>query len=616
MGTAKVIDLALEYDELLADGEKPDLRAFLGKVDSPEDKSDLLVQLLALEAGYAPWNPAALKTRLNEFKELRDDPNPVLEVLRLVYADRVIAREPVQWAEFLSFGIDASTFRLVCPGEGHYLGEKLHGRYLLEERIGAGTFGVVFRASDLERGHTVAVKTPHYPRVPALGLSMLCREVEVVAKLSHPAIVPITSSYTNDPDTACLVMKYLEGGSLLYKMRKRVFKADEAVPLLLPVVDALAHAHKQTIFHRDVKPENILFDVEGNSHISDFGFALSMDEQWNKEGEIAGTFAYMAPELLLGSTHEIDGRSDVWSVGMILFEMLTGVRFARDNTREEALAASLVHGNAAQELLFPEHVPPGLRRVCERCLRRDPNLRYHKAEELAAEMTDVIGGTHIKRSEEGGSLKTAQTLTASWQIGTKLGLAFFDTRKYEAAIRNVQAHLPAGNEKLPRQLIAAIGEAAMHQVASMNHYEGCAQAAQGLGIELSALPEEQRKCSSLIYQASKLTSDRIRELPKLAERYLTILLQAGRSLKTSLRGIGPGMVPLFEMAFSAAGPMAETSGTQFKQHAEQSGVPEAVWISFLEMLLRNADEGKLREAFNQLDKHVQRYLIHHRESEW
>src|SRR5262245_52494080 len=116
---------------------------------------------------------------------------------------------------------------------------------------------------------------------------------------------------------------------------------------------------------------NILLDAEGNPHVSDVGFALSMDEQLNKEGEVAGTFAYMAAELLLGSTHQIDGRSDIWSLGMILYEMLTGDRLAEGNTREEALVASLMHG-AAAELSFPEQVPSALRRICQRCLRRDP----------------------------------------------------------------------------------------------------------------------------------------------------------------------------------------------------------------------------------------------------
>jgi hypothetical protein len=384
MGT--VTDLALEYDELLASGQKPDIRAFLGGADSPEDKSELLTQLLACEAGYLPWDPPALKARLSDFEELSTDPNLVPQVLRLVYEDRVIGRKGTSWSSFSCFGLEAKTLKLAYPGEAHYLGENLHGRYLLEERIGAGSFGVVFRASDMEKGHTVAVKSPHYPRVPALGLSMLCKEVEVAARLNHPAIVPVANSYTKRQETACLVMKYLEGGSLLPKMRKRVFEAEEAVRLLLPVVHALAFAHKQKIFHRDVKPENILFDGAGHSYISDFGFALSMDEQWNKEGDVAGTFAYMAPELILGRTHEIDGRSDIWSVGMILFEMLTGDRFARDSTPEEALAASLIHGHTSRQLSFPDHVPSKLREVCERCLRRDPNLRYQKAEDLAAEM--------------------------------------------------------------------------------------------------------------------------------------------------------------------------------------------------------------------------------------
>ncbi len=607
MGT--VTDLALEYDELLASGQKPDIRAFLGRADSPEDKSELLTQLLALEAGYLPWDPPAFKARLGEFED-STDANLVPQVLRLVYEDRVIGRKPTDWSSFSCFGLDAKTLKLCFPGEAHYLGEDLHGRYLLEERIGAGTFGVVFRASELEKGHTVAVKTPHYPRVPALGLSMLCKEVEVAAKLRHTAIVPVIASYTHDVSTACLVMKYLDGGSLLPRMKSRVFKADEAVRVLLPVVGALAHAHKQRIFHRDVKPENILFDREGNSYISDFGFALSMDEQWNKEGEIAGTFAYMAPELLLGSTHEIDGRSDIWSVGMILFEMLTGARFARDSSLEDALVSSLAHGSPDRTLSFPDDVPPGLRLVCERCLRRDPNERFQKAEELAAGMTAAIGPAQVRSNEERISIQVVEAKTIAWQIGTKLGLSLFHTRKYEAQIRDLQPHLPRGNDKLPRPLITLVGQAAMHQVASVNHYEECAKAAQGLGIQLSPLPEEQKGCSLLIYQAGRLTPDKIRELPMLEEGYIGMLLQAEVAIKNFLGGIGPEVVHLFQMALVAAGPVSETSAADFQEHAKQSSVPREIWTSFLNLITSNADGDTLRHALNPLDKGIQRYFIH------
>jgi serine/threonine protein kinase len=609
MGT--VTDLALEYDNLLADGQEPDIRAFLARAPSPEEKTELLVELLASEAGYLPWDPPAFKARLGEFGD-SSHPNLIPQVLRLVYEDRVIGRKGTSWSSFRCFSLDAKTLKLCFPGEGHYLGENLHGRYLLEERIGAGTFGVVFRASDLEKGHTVAVKTPHYPRVPALGLSMLCKEVEVAAKLNHPAIVPVTTSYTDDASTACLVMKYLDGGSLLPRMKSGVVEATQAVRFLLPVIEALAHAHKQRIFHRDVKPENILFDREGNSNISDFGFALSMDEQWNKEGEVAGTFAYMAPELLLGSTHEIDGRSDIWSVGMILFEMLTGSRFARESSLEDALASSLIHGASDRSLSFPENVPPGLRLVCERCLRRDPNERYQKAEDLAAAIAEATGEAQVKGEKAGPSLKEAKV--AAWQMGTKLGLSFFHKRKFDTAIRSVEPQLPPGKAKLPPKLLTPVVEGAANQVASMNHYEECVNAALGLGIKLSPLPEEQRRCSTLIYQAPKLTSDHIRELPRIEKAYLEILASAASLIRTSSAASASEALPLFEMALVAIGPLDESSGPRFKHHAEKAGVPEAVWSSFLEPLLRNADEGTLRPAFNQLDKELQRYLIHHSET--
>jgi hypothetical protein len=610
--TVKVTDLALEFDEALDSGARPDVRAFLARVSRPEDRSELLVQLLACEAGYTPWDASALKTRLSEFEELRADPTLALEVLRLVYADRVMAHEPLEWSAFAPFGLDAGTARLACLGEGHYLGERLQDRYLLEQRIGAGTYGLVFRATDLESGHKVALKTPHYPRKPELALAMLSREIQVAGRLNHPAIVSVLASRTDEAATAFLVMKYFEGGSLLARM-KGPLPPDQALRLLIPVAEALGHAHQREIFHRDVKPENILLDGEGNSHVSDFGFALSMDEQWNKEGEVAGTFAYMAPELLLGSTHQIDGRSDIWSLGIILYEMLTGDRLAKENTREEALVASVMHG-AAQELSFPDVVPSPLRRICERCLRRDPNLRYDTAEELAKRMQEAIGVGEMSAGASGRAKETPAVCAAAWKVGAELGFAFSFSREYADAIRNVQSALPAEDEKLERRLIAAVGEAAMHQVASVNHYEGCAAVAPELGIEIAGLPKEQRDCTMLIYQARALTSGKVRKLPQQATDYLGILEHALASLRERLLGSGERVYALFEMARVGADPACENASSQFEHSARRSSVSQELWNPFLNLLLAGSDLGTLREAFNRLDKLVQRHLLHGSES--
>lgn len=380
--------LLREFDDAIRAGREPSVESYLARARNQNERVELLVQLLAAELAYERWNADHIKRRVNQFPEVGADSTNLSRLLRIVYNDRLNEGQKLAWASLKPFGLAPEQARLTYGSEPNFLGQVLDDRYGLEERVGAGRCGVVFRAHDTLGNQSVAIKTGFYPRIPKLATDMICREMEVNQALKHPNIVDVKGLFFDDAGSAYLVMEYLSGGSLLRIIRDAPIEPPKAIQLMLQIASALVFAHAKAIFHRDIKPENVLLDEADCARLCDFGFALQMDEQWDKEGDIRGTYPYMAPELLLGATHQIDGRSDLWSVGVILLELLTGSRLSEEGGREAALVASIVHGR--KELELPESVPEPLRPIIARCLRYDPNERYDSVKQFQHALQEVL----------------------------------------------------------------------------------------------------------------------------------------------------------------------------------------------------------------------------------
>jgi len=198
--------------------------------------------------------------------------------------------------------------------------------YELQDEIGAGAFGVIHRAIQPTIGREVAVKVirRHYANDPAF-IRRFEAEAQIIAHLEHPHIVPLYD-YWRDPEGAYLVMRLLRGGNLLTALAKGPWPVDRTQKLLDQITPALAAAHHQGIIHRDIKPANILFDESGNAYLSDFGIAkdLHSNNQLTMEGDILGTPDYISPGQFQDTS--VSPQSDIYSLGAVLYEILTGER--------------------------------------------------------------------------------------------------------------------------------------------------------------------------------------------------------------------------------------------------------------------------------------------------
>ena len=264
----------------------------------------------------------------------------------------------------------------------------LADRYAIERELGSGGMATVYLAEDLKHERKVAVKVLRPDLAAALGSERFLREIKIAAQLHHPHILPLHDSGEAD-GFLYYVMPYEEGQSLREKLAKEgELPVTEAVRLLRDVVDALAHAHKQGVVHRDIKPDNVMLSGR-HALVTDFGVAKAVSEATGRQqlttaGVALGTPAYMAPEQAVADPH-IDHRADIYAVGALAYELLTGRPPFTGTTAQEVLSAHVTE-TAEPVTKYRETVPPPLATLVMTCLEKKPADRWQSAEELLLQL--------------------------------------------------------------------------------------------------------------------------------------------------------------------------------------------------------------------------------------
>lgn len=291
------------------------------------------------------------------------------------------------------------------------------GPYEIEDSLGAGGMGVVYRALDTRLGRRVAIKVllPQFAEDPE-RLGRFQQEAQATSALNHPNILTIHDLGTHQGEPY-LVSELLEGGTLRAHMDGGPMPVRQAAKIALQVAQGLAAAHSQGIIHRDLKPENIFITSDGRIKILDFGLAKlvqrplfgvgaapptaclaapdSRDLVLTMEGRIVGTSGYMSPEQI--RSQDPDGRSDIFALGVILYEMVAGHRPFHGPTPMESLTATLRDDPPPLDPAI--QAPPGLERLLRHCLAKQPGDRFHTAHDLAFTLEDLAGtGTGSKGS--------------------------------------------------------------------------------------------------------------------------------------------------------------------------------------------------------------------------
>jgi RNA polymerase sigma factor (TIGR02999 family) len=276
------------------------------------------------------------------------------------------------------------------------------GRFELIVPVGRGVFGSVFQAYDSQLDRVVAIKLL---RAGSLATDeerdRFFREAREAAHLRHPGIVAVLEVGEHE-DVPFLVSDFVDGVVLSELLKARRPSPHEAARLIAEVADALHYAHEHGIVHRDVKPSNILLDQEGHTHLRDFGLAKRDAGELGitRAGQMLGTLSYMSAEQARGEGDRVDGRSDVYSLGVILYELLTGELPFRGGT-QKMLLHEIVHEEPKPPRRLNDLIPRDLESICLKAMAKDPALRFETAQELADDLRRFLEGKPLRARPAG-----------------------------------------------------------------------------------------------------------------------------------------------------------------------------------------------------------------------
>jgi serine/threonine protein kinase/formylglycine-generating enzyme required for sulfatase activity len=296
------------------------------------------------------------------------------------------------------------------------------GRYRIEKVLGKGGFGLVYLALDEHLNRPVAVKVPHANLIskPEDAEAYLA-EARTVANLDHPHIVPVYDVGSTENCSCYVVSRYIQGTDLRTKLKQQRLQYREAAELIATVAGALHYAHKQGLVHRDVKPGNILIGSDGKPYVVDFGLALR-DENIGKGPKYAGTPAYMSPEQARGEGHRVDGRSDIFSLGVVFYELLAGRQPFRGDTLAE-LMEQVTSYEPRPLLQYDEKLPKELQRICLKALSKRASERYSSAHEMGEDLRHFLAGQTVIQcgTSSGAIAPVASETKASPAASTSAG---------------------------------------------------------------------------------------------------------------------------------------------------------------------------------------------------
>jgi tRNA A-37 threonylcarbamoyl transferase component Bud32 len=433
---------------------------------------------------------------------------------------------------------------------------ELLGRYRLGRSIGHGSMGNVYEAVDIALGRTVAVKMLRAEMFSATALDRFELEARAQATLNHPNIVSL-HEFGHHQGFPFLVMEYVSGGALSKVLRERPLASRKAASLMVPIASAVAHAHHKGLLHRDLKPSNILISLSPNGNpesddsrdhpeidgsivpkIADFGLAriLSEGSDLTRSDSLVGTVAYLAPERISNSATKAGTESDVYALGVILYECLTGRPPFQGEDAAKTIAMIQDLAPVPPSDLKPD-VPLDLETICLKCLEKEPRHRYATADELADDLQRFLDDRPIKARPLGLAARTFRWCRRNTGAAAAIAVAMVSLTILSVAgwvAASIQADLTESVRvsELEARRQAQIAETS-RQVEEKRRVMAMAQFMRGTTAldRFGILLEMQSKQAMNADTIEKLQDQFRAELVKLTDKFLSETESLGESLE-------------------------------------------------------------------------------------
>ena len=376
-----------KFEEQWHAGQNPKIEEFI-KDAQVHDRQHLLRVLIALEIRLGDGDGKVFDA--SHYRRRFADDVSVVDSALESFDNQCVSRHSTESTIDVQFGQ-----RSPISSQQDIKIEFTDDRYTIVRQIGRGGFAVVYLALDKQLGRHVALKVPRLDKfVSDAELSLFIQEARNAAQLDHPGIVKVYDVQRN-LDLVYIVQQYIDGADLATHLKTNKMTPKRSAELLFEVAKAVGHAHKKGCWHCDLKPANLMIDSEGRPYVTDFGLALFENMQHDRAGSVAGTLAYMSPEQIRGEAHRLDGRTDIWSLGVILYELITGRRpFSADSVGASADALDtrmrvrdeILNRDPRPPRMIAPDVPRELARICLACLSKRAADRYQTTADLIEDL--------------------------------------------------------------------------------------------------------------------------------------------------------------------------------------------------------------------------------------